>query len=135
MSFVQWSDDYSVKVRIIDQQHKKLMALVNQMHDGLLAQRGDETLKSVLRGLVAYTEWHFLTEERLMVAHRYPGYKAHKSEHEALAEKVLNFQSKFDSTDRPRALDVMNFLKEWLIDHILGTDKLLRPYLSSKGVR
>jgi hemerythrin len=135
VSLMTWSDEYCIGVSIIDQQHKKLVKLLNQLHEGLLAHREEESLTSILTELVNYTDWHFLTEERLMRNHRYHGYEAHQKEHETLTRKVLEFQRTFQLSAPTIAVEVMDFLKSWLANHILQTDKLLGSFFKEKGVR
>jgi hemerythrin len=130
-----WKDEYSVKVKLIDQQHKKLIDLLNKMYDGLREQRGKEVLGAVLSELVAYTEGHFTTEERLMSMHKYPGFEVHKLEHHILVKKVTDFEKDFKAGRTSVSIDVMNFLKDWLTNHILGTDKRYSAFFAERGVQ
>jgi hemerythrin len=88
----------------------------------------------VLDELIRYTETHFQTEERLMQTHRYPGIESHKLEHHMLVKKVADFQKEFDSGRTSVSIEVMNFLRDWLNGHILGTDKQYIHHFESKGV-
>lgn len=135
MPLMTWKDDYSVKVKLIDQQHKKLIDLLNKMYDGLREQRGKEVIGGVLAELVSYTEGHFTTEERLMSTHKYPGYDVHKLEHHMLVKKVTDFQKEFQAGRTSVSLDVMNFLRDWLTNHILGTDKRYSAFFVERGVQ
>ena len=135
MPLMSWKNEYSVNVALIDQQHKKLIDLLNQMYDALKAQRGKEALKTVLTDLVNYTDGHFQTEERLMQTHRYPGYESHKLEHQMLVKKVKDFQKEFVAGGSSVSIEVMSFLRDWLNGHILGTDKQYASHFASKGVR
>jgi hemerythrin len=134
MPLMTWKEEYSVKINLIDQQHKKLIDLLNQMYDGLRAQKGKEVLGNVLDELVRYTESHFQTEERLMQTHRYPGIESHKLEHHMLVKKVTDFQKELRSGSSSVSIEVMNFLRDWLNNHILGTDKQYVGHFESKGV-
>jgi hemerythrin len=134
MPLMTWKEEYSVKVSLIDQQHTKLIELLNQMYDGLRAQKGKEVLGNVLDELVRYTDSHFQTEERLMQTHRYPGYETHKLEHHMLVTKVTGFQKAFHARSISVSLEVMMFLRDWLNGHILGTDKQYVSHFAQKGV-
>ena len=70
-----------------------------------------------------------------MELHRYPEYIHHKCEHEQLTQTVLDFQSKFQKNEVGLTIEVMNFLKDWLCQHILGSDKKYGPFLNAQGVR
>ena len=134
MPLMSWKEEYSVRVNLIDQQHRKLIDLLNQLYDGLKAQRGKEVLGPVLHELVGYTESHFTTEERLMQTHGYPGFQPHKLEHQMLVKKVRDFQKDFEAGKSAVSIELMSFLKGWLENHILKTDKQYSSHFEKKGV-
>ena len=130
-----WSETYSVEIGIIDMQHKNLVKIVNDMHQAMVGGHGKEQLGRILSSLVSYTQAHFKTEESFMQSHGYPEYATHKVEHDRLTKTVLDFQSKFQKNQVGLTLEVMEFLKDWLGKHIMGTDKRYTPFMHSKGVR
>lgn len=134
MSLVEWKEIYIVKVNEVDNQHKKLVSLVNELHDAMIIGKGKEVLNKVLNELVEYTVYHFATEEKYFDQYEYPGSDQHKKQHKELVEQVAALKAKIDSGEKVLTLDVMNFLRDWLHDHIIGSDKLFGPYLNSKGV-
>jgi hemerythrin len=129
-----WEDSFSVNISVIDMQHKKLVSMVNDLHQAMVEGSGREKLGTILSNLVGYTRGHFITEERLMQTHAYPDFLAHKSEHEHLTEKVMDLQCRFRSNEVGLTIEVMEFLKDWLRHHILGSDKKYSPFLNAKGV-
>jgi len=135
MALVVWNEKLSVGVRSIDDQHKKLVTLLNQLHDGMMAGKGKEMLGTVLKGLIDYTASHFKYEEDLFARTGYPDSTAHKKEHADLVRRVLEVQAQYEEKG-PSALTipVMNFLKDWLTTHIQGADRAYAPHLAAKGV-
>jgi hemerythrin len=129
-----WEDSFSVNIGVIDMQHKKLMSMLNELHQAMMEGSGKEKLGTILSNLVGYARGHFTTEERLMRTHAYPDFLAHKSEHDHLTEKVMDLQSGFRSNEVGLTLEVMIFLKDWLRNHILGSDQKYSPFLNAKGV-
>jgi len=129
-----WSDVYSVKIGILDAQHKKLIGILNDLNQAMVDGHGKDKLGSILSELVTYTKSHFATEEKLMQSHKYPDYHVHKGEHERLAGTVLEFQRKFLANEIGLTIELLAFLKDWLTQHILGSDKRYGPFLNSKGV-
>ena len=123
MELIQWSDKYSVNNFLIDSQHKRLVSMINLMHESMKEGKGKETLQKILNDLVGYTKEHFLTEEAMMKKANYPGYAAHKTEHDKLTEKAVDLQKSYADGKAPLTMDVLNFLKNWLTNHIEGTDK------------
>jgi hemerythrin len=135
MAFLTWGDQYMVNIAEIDAQHKKLFDMVNEMHDAMRAGKGDDVIGRTLDGLLGYVKTHFATEERYMTQHGFPEYAAHKKEHEDLTAKALDLHKQFKEGKPVLSFDVMDFLKTWLQNHILGTDKKYGPFLNSKGIK
>jgi len=134
MSLLNWSSAFCVGVKEIDDQHKKLVDMANRLNDAMQIGQGRESLSKVLNELVDYTVYHFGTEEKLMGLHQYPFQAAHKEEHKKLIQDVGAFKAKFDKGDAAITSEIMNFLRDWLTKHILGTDKKFAKDLNEKGV-
>lgn len=136
MALITWKPEYSVEIASIDLQHRKLVDLVNELHDAMRDGRGGDALGKVLRGLVDYTKNHFAAEEKLMADAGYADLPAHLVEHRELLKKVGEIAERFEKTKGAGlTIEVMNFLRDWLTKHILGTDKKYAPHLKSKGVK
>lgn len=135
MTLLKWNDSFSVNIQAFDAQHHKLIGMINELHEAMRVGQGKQALQKILAGLVDYTQTHFAAEEKLMLAHNYPGYLAHKAEHDALTKKVLELQAQYQADEIVLALPVMEFLKDWLTHHILNTDKKYGPYLNRKGIQ
>ena len=129
MALMTWSDAYSVHDREIDDQHKQWIVLMNRLHEAMTAGHGRDVLGSILDGLVTYVRVHFTNEERLMRLHHYPQYAEHKAIHDAFVIHVAGLQQKYLNGDVLMSIEVMNTLRDWLINHILAKDKLYAPYI------
>lgn len=134
MALMEWSPAFSVKVKKFDDQHKKLVDLINQLHDAMKAGQGNAMLGVVLQSLIAYTATHFKEEEQVMQTNGYPDLARHKGEHEKLVAQVLDLQKKFQTGGNVLTLTVLSFLKDWLITHIQGEDKKYGVFLNAKGI-
>ncbi|MGQ9655754.1 MAG: bacteriohemerythrin [Thermodesulfobacteriota bacterium] len=134
MAFFEWKDDYAVGVRVMDQQHKRLVGLVDELHQAMRAGKGSEGARKVLKGLVDYTMTHFRTEEEFMEKHSYPGFLAHKREHDDLTVQAKDLLAQSERGKLTVPIEAGKFLKDWLATHILGTDKKLGKYLVAKGL-
>lgn len=134
MALFVWSDKYSVNIKEIDNQHQKLVGMLNELHDAMKEGKGNEVLGKTLAELIQYVGVHFSAEERLMNAHAYPEYNEHKAEHVKLTQKVVELQKNFQQGEHVLTVEVLGFLKDWLQTHILGTDKKYSPFLIGKGV-
>ena len=134
MALLTWNDSYSVKVKQFDDQHKKLVDMINKLHDAMKVGKGTESSKEILGSLVSYTQTHFNDEEKLMKQHGYPYYEQHKKEHNQLVMKVADVKKLIDEGKMLISQELMQFLKDWLVKHIQGEDQKYGPFLNSKGV-
>ncbi|MFQ3573331.1 MAG: bacteriohemerythrin [Thermodesulfovibrionales bacterium] len=133
--FIQWSDVFSVNIRDIDEQHKQLFKLVNELFAAWKGNKPQEVVGKALDGLIQYTATHFKTEEEYFKKYNYPETSSHIEIHNALVKQALDLKQKFDAGKLDINMEVMNFLKNWLNNHILRVDKRYGPYLREKGVR
>lgn len=134
MALITWSDTLSVKVKQFDDQHKKLVDMVNQLFDAMKTGKGNQVMADILKQLIAYTQTHFAAEERLMKQFGYPDFEAHKKEHNALVMQVLDLQKQFQEGKAVLTQNVMTFLRDWLSKHIQGDDKKYGVFFNGKGV-
>ncbi len=134
MALLTWSSTYSVSVKEIDEQHKKLIDLINFLHDSMKEGKGKEAIGTVLNELANYTVFHFNYEEALMRKYNYAKLSEHKKEHDFLVIQVKQLIEDLKNGKQVLSIELMNFLKEWLIKHILNTDKQLTLFLNSNGV-
>lgn len=135
MALITWSDRMSVGVERIDKQHRQLIDLLNSLHSEMLAGRGLQVVLEVLNNLVEYTKTHFATEETLFRNHGYPQAQAHKQQHDELTDKAIALHREVSSGRATLSLPTMNFLKDWLSNHILKTDMAYKPFFADKGIR
>jgi len=133
--FVEWKDDYSVGIDSIDQQHKKLLNLINQLQTAVDYSTGEQFEREALDELVDYTKTHFTYEEGLMRDNDYPDFEPHKAQHEKMFEKVKEVLAEYEQDQDTAMANAAEYLKDWLINHINGTDKEYSSYLIGKGVK
>ena len=137
MSLIKWNDEiYSVDLQQIDEHHKTLVGLINNLHESMLEGKGKDVMDGLLNELNKYTVYHFGAEEDLMVKHGYPeeDFKAHKKEHDSFKAKLEDLLEKYQNEERTISIETFKFLKEWLTNHIQKVDKKFAPFLKSKGV-
>jgi len=129
MALIEWNNQYSVGLNLLDDQHKKLFQLLNTLHDAMKNGKGRDLLGKTLDELISYTVTHFRTEEELFDKHKYVGAIKHKAEHAELTKQAVDLKKRFDG-GAVLTLEVMNFLRDWLNTHIMGSDK---KYSSALG--
>jgi hemerythrin len=134
MALLDWSDSYSVGVKSIDSQHTNLFNIVNELHTAMMQRQATDVTGSLLNRLFDYARYHFLFEEKLMVATRYPGLAAHRTHHIALTKQVEDFLARFQRGDISINIHLLRFLGDWFTRHIQQDDKEYRHWLNSHGV-
>jgi len=136
MPFLAWNDKLITGVETIDSDHVKMIALINELFDAIAAGQSRQVLGAILDQLVAYTQYHFAHEEAIFLKIDYVDRDAHKKEHDEMAAWARKTQEQFRNGQLAApSLEVMNYLKDWLFDHVMGSDQKFVPYLNSKGVR
>jgi hemerythrin len=133
MSLFQWDESYSVGYPEIDTQHKRWFQLAHELHSAVVTGKGKETLGQALTSFVAYAKGHFASEERLMLTHGYSGYPEHKEQHEALSQKLQQFQAEYQAGRATVTMELLQFLKVWLGHHISVMDSRVGTYLNQQG--
>jgi hemerythrin-like metal-binding protein len=134
MALLSWNPDMSVGVRVLDEDHKKLIAMINELHVSMLEGRSNEVVGGVLRRLANYTVEHFQREERLFAETNYPDAIAHRREHEKLKAQVVVEIQKFQAGSTGIGMETLTFLRDWLKHHIQESDKLYRAHLNAHGM-
>lgn len=129
MELVKWRTEYELGHPALDAEHRHLVTLINQAI-GAVELKQESNLEPLLNTLFAYARSHFAHEERLMISAGYPDLHDHVREHHTFYEGVSDLYSRFLSGESNLALILTTFLRDWLLEHIQGTDRLYVPYLT-----
>jgi hemerythrin len=132
MAFVQWSLNLSVGIDFMDADHRKLMELLTELHDLVGTGQGQAAMVEKLDELIDFTEQHFRLEERLMEENAYDEFEQHRQLHELLLQEVAELRQHLTVGEKNAGHEVMDFLKDWLMRHILESDKDLGGFLQRK---
>jgi hemerythrin len=128
---IQWTDDLTVGVKEIDDQHQELFKRVNELSQAMWDGKGKEESKKLMDFLGDYVVSHFGTEQRIMSAKGYPEYESHKKIHEKFINDLMNLKKQFDSGEATSSMviQVLDETCEWLKSHIRKVDKRLGDFL------
>ncbi len=135
MAFINWDDSLSVKINSIDDQHKKLVDMINEFYDSIINRTNNEGILNLIAAMKNYTVVHFAHEEKLMKQLSYPGFPDHKKEHDLFVAKVLEVEERTKSGKLVISLEITTFLKDWLKNHINVTDKKYTMFFIQNGVK
>ena len=135
VAIIEWSDELSVNILAIDEQHKRLVAMINDLHQAMVARQTRDALRAIIDRMCDYAVVHFATEEKYMTRLDYPAYAEHKTEHDEFTAKARDLQARLAAGGLVLSLEVINFLRQWLTDHIRGSDKQYAPFFHAHGLR
>lgn len=124
MALIEWNEKLSVGVAEMDNQHKRLIALINELDDAMKLGKGKDVLGKILNGLVNYVHTHFKAEEAFMEKIGFNELENHRTEHIKLTNDVEKFNNDFKEGKTILSVQIMNFLRKWLLDHIGKKDKV-----------
>lgn len=134
-NFIQWSDEMSVGIEELDEHHKVLVNLINDLYHAIQNRHSNKITQEILVRLAEYTRIHFAVEESLMRIFDYPDYEKHKKEHEELIRNVTDLSNRFEIGKANVSFSLMHFLKTWLTKHIMESDKRYTDYFLKSGVK
>jgi len=133
--YMPWSRDLELGIKVFDDQHKKLIEMINQLYDAIRDNKVKSTIDKILNDLVSYTVYHFNTEEEAFRKYGYPDSAKHAEIHEALKRTVGEVKAKLDSGKEVIGFNIISFLENWVKNHILVEDKKYAPFFKKNGMQ
>lgn len=135
MALMTWNDSFSTGVKAMDEQHKGLVKTLNDLHAAMMAGQEKGVTGDLLKTLVKYTHQHFAAEETLMQRAQYPQFAAHCGQHKDLTAQVEKFVGRYERGEISLNVDLLMFLRDWLMKHIQKSDREYGPWLNAHGVK
>ena len=131
---MNWSDRFALGIDLIDQQHQTLFRLIDDLAIAIQHESSDAALQAIFEKLKEYTLTHFAAEEQLMARHGYTADEAHQDKHRALEKSLAQLVVRAGNHEPLVSLQTMNFLQQWLYQHIDDVDRQFAAFLKNKGV-
>jgi hemerythrin len=134
MEHITWTNDFSVGVATIDEQHRRLIEMINRLVKESQATTQSETVSDLLTEMTKYAQEHFATEEDLMQQYNYPDLEEHVDQHRAFKKTTANLcrATMCDFETVPETM--LRYLCDWLKKHILETDMAYKPFFREQGL-
>ena len=132
MAIFEWDDSIALGIPTIDEQHKALFGWINTLDEAIKNGDGSEAAGEVIWKLITYVTEHFSEEERLMLSCNYPGLAAHRKEHDLFVSRLRRIQVNFND-GHEMGINVLDFLADWLVCHIKGTDQGYNRFIHQQG--
>lgn len=128
-----WDSKYKLDIEELDREHQHLFALCNELYEAMQEGHGPDVVGYVLGSVAEYTGYHFEHEERLFREYGYDD-AAHRAEHARLTDQTWALVRKLQDGQAHVSIATLQFLFDWLKDHVLGSDRRYAPYLIAKGL-
>lgn len=128
MSWIEWNDALSVGVEKIDNQHKTLINILNLLYDSINEGKENVAIELIIDELVDYTKYHFSDEENYFKKLKYHNIEQHIKAHKGFIKKIKKFQDDFKNRKEINISELLDFLKDWLINHIMKDDQSYGQY-------
>lgn len=132
---LEWNEKYSVDVVEIDEQHRQLFVIINQIIDAIGQNLTEENLTKIINSLLEYKKRHFETEEKYFKEFNYEGAEEHIAEHKKFSEKIGEFQKKYSYDTLTLTFRLVDFLEDWLIDHLMNVDQKYKDCFKAHGLK
>lgn len=133
MAYFEWAEDMAIDDGPIDEDHKKLVDLVNELHTATSEGRGQEVVEKVMTELITYTKAHLEREEQIMESLHFPNLANHRIGHNHFAEKLRTLQAKYEAGSMTVASQLSTVLRDWLSLHIRRSDKEIKVFLQKRA--
>ena len=133
MAVITWKNEYSVGVDELDQGHKKLIGMINELYLAMINDRGQRMVRTIISDMLGYAQDHMTLEEEYLRRSKYLGILDHQRAHEQFLAKGLDLKQRSDAGDFVLSYEVIQFLSDWLNEHILETDMLYIPAFKKEG--
>lgn len=128
MAIFEWDDSIALGIPTIDAQHKALFEWINALNEAINKGEGSEAVNEIIWKLISYVTEHFSAEERMMMASNYPKLVEHRTEHDQFVARLQAIQVNFiDGNEMSKS--VLDFMVDWLVCHIKGTDQSFSRFL------
>jgi len=134
MAFFDWDTGLETGLGVIDDQHRKLVGFVNELHEAMRNRTGREAVGAVLDELAKYAVYHFSTEEKAFERYGYERKDAHIKIHADFVARVVDMQAAYKRGDLTVTVDTLSFLIDWVKKHIMVEDMLYVPSLTGKAI-
>lgn len=130
--FILWDNSYSVGNNVIDTQHQKFISIINELYESFVDQTAIQKLDKIIKELIDYSTYHFKTEEELFEKYNYPGKELHINHHSEFTLKIIEFKNEYLNGKVNLTFQLMNYLRNWLLNHIKSEDQEYAAYIKAK---
>lgn len=132
----QWSDEYRTNIKKMDDDHKEVLGKINDVYYAIAIRKDYRSLQKAIESLIDFAGKHFGNEEHLMLENEFPDFEWHRKKHEKFMDDVSHMRNEISSSGmKKHNAELVNFFKDWIINHILTADRKYGPFLNQRGIK
>ncbi|MEM3374770.1 MAG: bacteriohemerythrin [Candidatus Woesearchaeota archaeon] len=135
MQHFVWKEEYSVNINLIDKQHQKLIKIMNELYDAILTLKAKEKINDIFKQLFDYANYHFSTEEKYFEKFNFKYKKSHIRKHNFFKKKLSSLYKKMNENELELSFKLLDFLEDWLIEHLNTEDKKYIQCFKEHGLK
>lgn len=134
MDIIKWRESYQTGIKSMDEQHQKLIELINKLYRVIRKEESSDSIKEVLDEMNKYAAKHLKEEEAILRTNDYPDYANHIATHQNYLDKLEKLMVEAKEENEAAVNDTYVFLRQWWMGHIVAEDQKYGEFLKSKGV-
>jgi hemerythrin-like metal-binding protein len=134
METILWTDEFRLDIEELDNQHKYLIEIINDLRAAIEADKNDKHLYIIIKNLQNYSRIHFGTEEKYFERFNYPLSEEHIKQHKEFSEQINKFKSEFEKQTPQISYELLSYLIEWIYSHIATDDKNYTECFKANGL-
>ena len=135
MQKLEWTDKLSVNISVFDNEHKKLIGIINRLYDAMSQGLGHKAMAGILVELSDYTKTHFEHEEDAMKRHDYPGFAEQKKAHDEFVNKLNDTRTQYENGGITLSIPLFKLLLSWVENHIMKIDQKYSEFFIERGMK
>ncbi len=132
--YFEWKDEYALGIQEIDAQHKTFVGILNSLYEASLKPDSATEIADIVQQLIGYAGYHFATEEKYFDLFQYEGAEEHKAIHHNLTKRVLELKDEFAQKGQETIPALLDFVEDWLVNHLNTYDKKYAPCFHEHGL-
>jgi hemerythrin-like metal-binding protein len=132
---LEWEKKYSVGVAELDQQHQFMFKTINELFEAINTNTSSDNLGKIIEALVNYKMLHFETEEKYFKEFNYEGAAEHIARHKEFNEKLTSLRNKYPDYTIEFAFGLVDFLENWLVEHLMNEDQKYKDCFKKNGLK
>jgi hemerythrin len=129
-----WEEKYLIQIPEVDHQHQYFLQLVHRFNNRCNLRMEHNLLSRHLNEIIKYAQFHFFSEENLMLLYGYPGYKQHHEMHDEIIDRLATKANLYNFNEHSLE-ELVDFMVEWFLYHTIEEDSKISNYLNQKNIK